>query len=83
MEFETTVAIYRQAKVEAALRGGKLKDLTEGGLLLALATRPPPASRPSLGELMRPARGVVNSGISDLASHPEHLEGFGRDARHR
>jgi hypothetical protein len=26
---------------------------------------------------------VVDSGIPDLASNPEHLEGFGRDARHR
>jgi hypothetical protein len=32
---------------------------------------------------MEQARGVVESGIPDLASNPEHLEGFGRDASHR
>jgi hypothetical protein len=29
---------------------------------------------------MQQARGVVESGIPDLASNPEHLKGFGRDA---
>ncbi len=33
---------------------------------------------------MKHARGVVDPGIADLASNPEHLKGFGRDApRHR
>jgi hypothetical protein len=32
-------------------------------------------------ELMAPARGVVDSGIPDLASNPKHLKGFGRGAR--
>jgi hypothetical protein len=32
---------------------------------------------------LEPARGVIDSGISDLASNPEHLAGFGRNVRHR
>jgi hypothetical protein len=32
---------------------------------------------------MQHAHGVVESGIPDLASNPEHLKGFGRDASHR
>jgi hypothetical protein len=28
---------------------------------------------------MKPARGVIDSGIPDLASNPQHLAGFGRD----
>jgi hypothetical protein len=32
---------------------------------------------------MKRARGVVDSGVPDLASNPKHLEGFARDARHR
>lgn len=76
-------AIYRQAKAEAALRGRKLKDLVEEGLRLVLHAPPPPAGRRDLAGLMQDARGVVDSGISDLASNPEHLKGFGRDARHR
>jgi len=75
-------AIYRQAKAEAALRGRKLKDLIEEGLRLVLAA-PPAADRPGLAGLMQHACGVVESGIPDLASNPEHLKGFGRDARHR
>jgi hypothetical protein len=76
-------AIYRQAKAEAALRGRKLKDLIEEGLRLVLNAPPGTANRPSLAGLMRPSRGVIASGIPDLASNPEHLKGFGRDARHR
>ena len=80
---EVPDALYRQAKAEAALRGRKLKDLIEEGLRLVLNAPPDTATRPSLAKLMRPSRGVVESGIPDLASNPEHLEGFGRDARHR
>ena len=82
-----TVAIsdglYRRAKSEAALRGRKLKDLVEEGLRLVLET-PRQARQPSLAELMKRARGTVNSEITDLASNPEHLNSFGSNAsRHR
>lgn len=76
-------AIYRQAKAAAALRGRKLKDLVEEGLRLVLNAPPTALDRPSLAGLMQPSRGVVESGVPDLASNPEHLKGFGRDARHR
>jgi hypothetical protein len=76
-------AIYRQAKAEAALRGRKLKDLIEEGLRLILDAPSATAARRSLAGLMEPSRGVVKSAIPDLASNPEHLESFGRDARHR
>ena len=83
---KTTVEIpddlYRRAKAEAALRGRKLKDLVEEGLRLALEkpvkkTRP----KPTLAALMEPARGIVASGVPDLATNPKHFEGFGRDGR--
>jgi hypothetical protein len=32
---------------------------------------------------MQRARGVIDSGIPDLASNPEHLADFGRDPRNR
>jgi hypothetical protein len=76
-------AIYRQAKAQAALRGRKLKDLIEEGLRLVLDATPPAATHPSLADLMQPSGGVVESSIPDLASNPEHLKGFGRDASHR
>jgi predicted component of type VI protein secretion system len=82
---KTTVEVpddlYRRAKAEAALRGRKLKDLIEEGLRLVLASPHAKSSRPSLAELMKGARGVVDSGVPDLASNKRHLEDFGRDAR--
>jgi predicted component of type VI protein secretion system len=84
---KTTVEVpddlYRRAKAEAALRGRKLKDLIEDGLRLVLDAPREVAARPSLAGLMKRARGVVDSGVPDLGSNPQHLEGFGRDARHR
>ena len=81
---EVSDDLYRRAKSEAALHGRKLKDLVEEGLRLVLDTRRTKHKRHSLSELMKGARGAVDSGIADLASNPEHLKGFGRDApRHR
>jgi hypothetical protein len=75
--------LYRRAKSEAALRGRKLKDLVEEGLRLVLEI-PREPRRPSLAKLMKSACGAVDSGITDLASNPEHLKTFGRNAsRHR
>jgi predicted component of type VI protein secretion system len=81
---EVSDALYRRAKSEAALRGRKLKDLVEEGLRLVLET-PRGSRRPqSLARLMKGACGAVDSGIADLASNPEHLKDFGRNApRHR
>ena len=75
--------LYRQAKATAALRGCKLKDLIEEGLRLVLKGGRKPAQRPSLAVLMKGARGIIDSGIPDLASNSKHLAGFGRGARGR
>ncbi len=75
---EVSDHLYRRAKAEAALSGRKLKDLVEEGLRLVLESPRTGRKRPSLAELMKGARGVVDSGVPDLASNPEHLEGFGR-----
>jgi hypothetical protein len=84
---KTTVEVpdelYRRAKAEAALRGRKFRELVEEGLRLALETPRKTRRQPSLAGLMKRARGVIDSEIPDLASNPEHLAGFGRDARHR
>jgi hypothetical protein len=76
---EVSDALYRRAKAEAALRGRKLKDLIEEGLRLVLET-PRESHHRSLTELMKRARGIVDSGITDLASNPDHLKTFGRNA---
>jgi hypothetical protein len=74
--------LYRRAKAEAALRGCKFREFVEEGLRLALETPRKTRRPPRLAELMKRARGVIDSGIPDLASNPEHLAGFGRDVRH-
>jgi hypothetical protein len=78
---EVSDDLYRRAKAEAALRGRKLKDLVAEGLRLVLETPRETPGRRSLAALMKSARGTVDSGVSDLASNPKHLTGFGRDAR--
>lgn len=78
---ELSEELFRRAKAEAALRGRKFKDLVEEGLRLVLQTPRGERPRPSLDELMAPGRGVVDSGVPDLASNPKHLKGFGRGAR--
>jgi hypothetical protein len=88
MAMKTTVELpdelYRRAKAEAALRGRKLKDLVEEGLRLVLETARKTRRPRSLAGLTRRARGMIDSGVPDLASNPKHLAGFGRnDRRHR
>ncbi len=78
---EVSDDLYRRAKSEAALRGRRLKDLVEEGLRLVLETPRATHRRQSLARLMKVARGAVDSGVADLASNPEYLTGFGRDAR--
>jgi hypothetical protein len=73
--------LFRRAKVEAALRGRRLKDLVEEGLRLALELPETWPARPSLEMLMAPACGVMESGVSDLATKPDHMAGFGSDGR--
>jgi hypothetical protein len=72
---KTTVEVpdelYRRAKAEAALRGRKLKDLVEEGLRLVLKLPQKSADRPSLAGLTKGARGIIDSGVRDLASNPE------------
>ena len=78
---EVSDDLYRRAKAEAALRGRKLKDLVEEGLRLVLEAPRDTHRSKSLAALMKGARGAVDFGVPDLASNPEYLAGFGRDAR--
>lgn len=81
---ELSDELFRRAKAEAALRGRKFKDLVEEGLRLVLEMpRHGKRGKPTLEELMAPARGVVDSGVPDLASNPKHMKGFGRGRRDR
>jgi hypothetical protein len=69
---------HRQAKPEAASCDGKLKDPVEEGVRLALGASPTATRHPNLADLMKHALGVVESGVLNLGSNPEHLKTFGR-----
>jgi hypothetical protein len=75
--------LYRKAKATAALNGRKLKDLVEEGLRRVLEAPRKGRRQRSLAALMAEARGMIDSGVPDLASNPRHLKGFGRDAGDR
>lgn len=76
--------LFRKVKATAALRGKRIKDLVEEGLLLALASPQPKKGGKETPltayDLMKEIIGIVDSGSSDLASNPKHLEGLGRDS---
>ena len=78
--------LARRIKAAAALRGRKLKDLVAEGLRLVLeapasAASPAKQPPPTAYELMKDGRGIVDSGIGNLATNPKHLKGFGGAAR--
>jgi hypothetical protein len=75
--------LHRRIKVESASSGRTLSDLAAEGLRLVLRT-PARSGRPrSLAELMEHARGVIDPGVSDLATNSRHFANFGRDASRR
>ncbi|MBK8906344.1 MAG: hypothetical protein IPM60_00050 [Rhodospirillales bacterium] len=73
--------LYRRAKAAAVLRGQEFRELVEESLRRALEAPEGGALPPRLDSLMRKACGIVDSGIPDLGSDPDHLAGFGRDGR--
>lgn len=68
---------------KVAPRGRESKKLIEEGSRFVVEVPSTSSRRSGLAQLMKSGRGVVESGISDLASNPEHLKGFGRDAGDR
>jgi hypothetical protein len=75
--------LYRRAKTEAALRGQKFGELVADGLARVLEGRAKKPRAVKLSTLMKRARGVMDSGVSDLATNSKHLSGFGGNTRHR
>jgi len=76
--------LFRRVKATAALRGKRIKDLVAEGLLLALESptlKKGGKDKPLTAyDLMKESIGIVDSGLPDLASNPQHLEGLGRDS---
>lgn len=75
--------LYRKAKAKAALTGRKLKDLVEEGLRYVLKVPAKAHDQRTLAERMEKGRGIIDSGLPDLATNPKYLEDFGRDGHHR
>jgi hypothetical protein len=75
---EVPDGLYRRAKVEAARRGRKLKDLVEEGLRLVLETPRDTRCDPSLAGLMKRAS-VQALSDGSLRDRPPRLPGAGRD----
>jgi hypothetical protein len=76
------VDVYRQIKVKAASEGRKVRDLVADGLALVLRGATPSSdvkpTETTAFDVMTDACGCAASGVSDLATHPRHMEGFGR-----
>lgn len=76
--------LFRRAKVAAALRGRKLKDLVEEGLrrvldqpdsAVAAASVP---TAPTLHDLMQDCCGVSEPTPPDYSRNAKYLDGFGQ-----
>ena len=74
--------LCHRVRALAALRGCAFSDLVEEGLRQVLAKSGTGAPTKSLAKVLIRASGLIDSGIADLASNPNHLERFGRDSLH-
>jgi len=70
--------LYYRSQAEATLRGCKLSDLVAEGLQFVLESSGKTPHGSSLTVLTKRSRGIVNSGVPDLASNWTHLASFGR-----
>ncbi len=71
--------LFRQAKATAALRGCKFKDLIEEALRRILTEDNEFKQPQTAYDAMKDVLGIVSADVTDLASNPKHMEGFGRD----
>ena len=72
--------LYRKVKAKSALEGQPVREVTIA-FFRSWVNKQPAAPEPgsSAYELMKDGCGIVDSGIGDLATNPDHMEGFGRD----
>ncbi|MFN8526769.1 MAG: hypothetical protein U0821_27010 [Chloroflexota bacterium] len=74
--------LYRRVKAKSAREGRSVRDVT-AELFRHWVDEPPsePAEPPAVSahDAMKRFCGVVHSGVTDLATNPEHFEGFGSD----
>lgn len=80
--FEIPDELYRKIKAKSALEGRSMRVVVVELFRDWLGEPPAPdtAQPLSLSERMRRYRGIVDSGVTDLATNPDYLEDFGRDS---
>lgn len=72
--------LYRKLKAKSALEGRPVREVAISLFRQWVESQPSvPRAAPSAFELMQDGCGIVNSGLGDLSTNPEHLEGFGRE----
>lgn len=75
---ELVVELYRRVRALASMAGRSSRALVEEYQRRVLEAPEGKLKPPALADLMEEARGLVDSGIPDLASNPVHLAEFGR-----
>jgi hypothetical protein len=73
--------LYRKVKAKSALEGRSVRAVAVE-LFRRWLGEPPEQGAvqpPSLHERLRDYCGIVDSGVTDLATNPKYLEDFGRD----
>ena len=80
--FEIPDELYRKVKAKSALEGRSVRTVAVELFRNWLGEPPAPntAEPPSLAERMQRYRGIVDSGVTDLATNPNYLEDFGLDS---
>ncbi|MDG4549357.1 MAG: hypothetical protein P9F19_07725 [Candidatus Contendobacter sp.] len=74
--------LYRKVKAKSALEGRPIRAVTVELFRNWLGEPPAPGAAQHLSahERMRRYCGIVDSGITDLATNPEYLADFGHDS---
>ena len=75
--------LYRKVKAKSALEGRPVREVAIDLFRAWVGESPSPGGdQPfvSAGELMADVCGLVDSGVTDLATNPAHMEGLGRDS---
>jgi hypothetical protein len=75
--------LYRKVKARSAMEGKAVREVIIDLFRKWLGEPPSSTTKDfvSAYDLARDACGVVDSGVTDLATNPEYLKGLGRDSK--
>lgn len=80
--FEIPDELYRKLKAKSALEGRPMRAVAVELFRNWLGESPTPdtVQPPSLPESMQRYCGIVDSGVTDLATNPDYFQDFGHDS---